>query len=202
MKKLSFIVASALLLSGCMSMKTYVDPQYAKSSPADIKAVASKYNTLVQVEFQVNGTAKPAVNEQLLGHVTKSLLALGVFNISSGTELPTLKVVVNNVADLSDAAASGFVTGLTFGAAGSVTTDRYEATVSYIGKDGQPKSKKYQHALHSTIGNADAPIQGVAPMPLNDAFGKVIEQVLINFVADMQREGQFTLLRPNLNAVY
>lgn len=195
MKKIALSLAVALALSGCMSMKTYVDPQYAKSSPQDIKAVASKYTTLVQVEFQVNGEAKPAVDDQLMAQVTKSLLASGVFQIGAGAELPTIKVVVNNVADLGDAAASGFVTGLTFGAAGSVATDRYEATVSYTDKNGQPKTKKYLHALHTTLGNADAPVAGVAPLPLNDAFGKVIEQVLTNFIADMQREGQFTLLR-------
>ncbi len=100
-----------------------------------------------------------------------------------------MKITVNNVADLSEAAVKGFGTGLTFGAAGSLVTDYYEIAIEYNDGNGSQFTQKYKHALHTTTGNEDAPFDSVQPTTPSDAFGTVVEQTLLNFVKDMQAKG-------------
>ncbi len=104
-----------------------------------------------------------------------------------------MKITVNNVADLSEAAVKGFGTGLTFGAADSLVTDYYEITIEYGNGNGNGNgsqfTQKYKHALHTTTGNEDAPFDSVQPTTPSDAFGTVVEQTLLNFVKDMQAKG-------------
>jgi hypothetical protein len=126
-------------------------------------------------------------------HVERVLRASGVIEPTSEGANYTLKVVVNNLADLSDAAAKGFGTGLTFGAVGTLVTDYYEVTITYTDSSGKEQSKKYKHALHTTIGNKKAPFDNVEPTTPADAFGTIVEQVLLNFVKDMQAQGLLTL---------
>jgi hypothetical protein len=59
-----------------------------------------------------------------------------------------LRVVIDDQADMGDAAAKGFGTGLTFGLAGSLVTDVYVCTASYT-VGGKTVETTVQHALHS-----------------------------------------------------
>ncbi|TKB43736.1 membrane lipoprotein lipid attachment site-containing protein [Thalassotalea mangrovi] len=191
MKKIFLGVVATLVLSGCISSKTYVDPSFAKASYDDIKPVVSKYNTNVMVEFQRNGDPLPAADNELRGHVERTLRASGVV-IPSGDSSFTLKVTVNNLADLGDAAAKGFGTGLTFGAAGSMVTDYYEINIEYTNSNGEILNKSYKHALHTTVGNKEAPFEDVVPTTPAAAFGTIVEQVLLNFIVEMQQNNLLT----------
>jgi hypothetical protein len=96
--------------------------------------------------------------------------------------------VANNIADLAAARAKGFGTGLTFGAAGSTVTDDYEFQFTYRGADGKEHRHSYQDAIYTTIGNASPPVAANPTTPTL-AFEKVIEDVTLNFVKDLQSEG-------------
>lgn len=184
-----FVLMAIALLSGCISLKSYVDPSYAKATHADIKTAREKYNTKVNVEFQRNGKHLERGDKEIRGHVERALRATNVFNPTESNESITLKVVVNNVADMGQAAAKGFGTGLTFGLAGSAVTDYYEFTITYTDVWGMELAKSYKHALHSTVGNKAAPIKGVKATTPADGIATIIEQVVVNFVFDMQSKG-------------
>ena len=179
-------------LSGCLSVNTYVDPGFKGSSYSDIKAPAKKYALNVEVEFQRNGEHFQKADSELRGHVERTLRATGIVQPEFGGSDATLKVVVNNIADLVAAAAKGAGTGLTFGAAGSSVTDAYDIRISLI-VNGKETDSSYQHALHTTVGNADAPFPSVTPTTPADAFGKLVEQVVIKFVNDMQSKDLLVL---------
>jgi hypothetical protein len=187
--KLLSIVFLAFLFSGCISSKTYVDPSFGKANYADIKPVSKKYITNIIVEFQRNGKHLEIVDKELSGHVERTLRASGIIVPGPKSSNYSIKVVVNNIADIAEARAKGIGTGLTFGAAGSLVSDYYEAKIEFIDKSGNKHIGVYEHALHTTVGNKKSPFSNnTQPTTLADGFGTVVEQMLLNFLADMQRK--------------
>jgi len=191
-RKMLVLGTVALTLSGCISVKSYVDPGFKGASYSEVKAPAKKYAMNVEVEFQRNGEHLQKADSELRGHVERTLRATGVVQPEFGGSDATLKVVVNNIADLAAAAAKGVGTGLTFGASGSSVIDAYEIHISLV-VNGKEVDSSYQHALHSTVGNADAPFANVTPTTPADAFGKIIEEVVVKFVKDMQTQNILVL---------
>ena len=189
------IISMAFLLaflSGCVSPKTYVDPGFSGASYDQIKPVNEKYSSNVLIEFQRNGERFSRADGELRGHVERTLRATGVVTPSGESSQYTIKVIVNNIADIEGAAAKGFGTGLTFGAVGSVVTDYYEVTIEFVDENGAKHVGTYKHALHTTIGNKKAPFDNVNPTTPADGFGTVVEQTLLNFIKEMQDKGILT----------
>lgn len=186
--RLMFSLFAVVVLSGCMTTKVYVDPSYGKAAYSDIKSVTEPYNSNVSVEFRRNGTRFSRADSELRGHVERTLRASGVVVPGGAGSNYTIRVVVNNVGDISGAAAKGFATGLTLGAAGTLVTDYYEATIELVDADGNSHVGTYRHALHTTIGNKRAPFNTQPTAPA-DAFGRVVEQTVLNFIKEMQEKG-------------
>ncbi|CAM3423117.1 hypothetical protein [Parendozoicomonas haliclonae] len=187
--KLSALLTTFLLLTGCIAPKSYVDTKHSDITYSDINPVEKKHDINIEVEFQRNGEIFSRVNKEVMEHVTHTFKSTGIAEIVSQDFNSTVKVTVNNVADLSDAASKGFATGLTLGLAGTTVTDFYEVTIDYISKSGSQVSKSYQHAIHTSIGNASAPpIQGAESTTPAVAFGRVVEQVVLKFIKEMQSQ--------------
>jgi hypothetical protein len=182
---LSILIA---VLSGCVTPHAYVDPQYQKASFDSIQRPAQPAPVKVEVHFERNGAAYAKVDKTLQADVEQSLKKIGVFVPTMDASAGTITVTANNIADTSGAAAKGFKVGLTFGAAGQVVDDDYEFVCVYQA-GGADKSFTYHHAIHTSFGNVAAPVAGVAPMTLKDAFSKVVEDVMVNFVKDLQDAG-------------
>ncbi|MGH1373282.1 MAG: hypothetical protein ACRBBW_14670 [Cellvibrionaceae bacterium] len=192
-KNFVFLAVISLVMTGCISPKSYVDPSFSKATYDDVKPVNNKYITEIVVEFQRNGKLYERVNPEVRSHVERTLRATGIITPAAENTDISVKVTVNNVADITEAAAKGFGTGLTFGAAGSLVTDYYEITIEYDDGKGGQLIENYKHALHTTIGNADAPFDNTLPTTPADAFGTVVEQTLLNFVKDMQAKGLLSI---------
>ncbi len=186
--RITAILIAIALLSGCISTKSYVDPTFSRASYDDIMQVDQRYDAVVEVEFQRNGEVFERAQSEVENYVLRSLRATGVVNpVEKGGV--SLRIVVNNVADLGEAAAKGFGTGLTFGLAGSVVTDYYEVTIEYTDENGNVTTYDYKHALHTTVGNKQAPMENVEPTSPADGFATILDQTILNFVKDMQDSG-------------
>jgi len=181
-----------LALGGCVSPKAYVDPKYAGTSYSEIKRVEKQYNANIDVEFQRNGSHYSAADSELRANVERIFRASGVVVPSPGSSDMSIKVVCNNIADISGAAMKGFGTGLTFGAAGTAVTDFYQITIE-LKRGDEVVSKTYDHDIHTTVGNKAAPVQGVTPTTLANAFSGVVEDVVLQFVKEMQDSNVLTL---------
>jgi len=192
LRSITAVLACSLALSGCIVPKTYVDPNYVKVTAADIKPVAMKYKSSVTVEFRQNGELKSSVHNMLQAKVDTVLRNTNVFDSNAATTPFQLTVVVNNVADTSAAIGKGFLTGLTFGASGSLVTDYYEISISYTDSSGAKKQKDYKHALHTTIGNKESPFPQVPATSVDAGFEQLLSQVIVNFITDLQQEGLLT----------
>lgn len=182
----------ALAVGGCVSPKSYVDPKYKEVSYSDINRVQTLYPASIDVEFQRNGKSFPGATGELRSNVERIFRASGVVTPSAAASDFSIKVVCNNVADLSSAATKGIGTGLTLGLAGTAVTDFYQVTIE-LRQGDQVISKHYDHAIHTTIGNKAAPVQGVTPTSAANAFGGVVEDVILQFLKEMQENNVLTL---------
>lgn len=71
-------------------------------------------------------------------------------------------------------------------------TCHYELSVLIKTKDGRTISRgEIKHALHTAIGNTSVP-EGVETVLPNVAFERVLEQMLLKAVKDMQESGELT----------
>ena len=187
-------LALASLLSGCLSTKSYVDPKLHDLSWTAVKPPTQVHAVGLDVQFFRNGERMARADENARGAVERALQKSGVVVLQASGAPAKLQVSVNNIADIGDAMKKGFGTGLTFGAKGSAVIDAYEITVRYE-RDGQVVEKRYQHALHTTIGNAD-PVTPATPMTPVQGFDAVVEDALIHFLRGAQAEG-LLVLRPS-----
>ncbi len=187
------VLIAVVMLSGCVAPKSYVDPSFSRATYEDLQPVNQKHNANIVVEFQRNGEIFEKAHTEAENQVLRSFRATGVINPVDDNTGVSIKVIVNNVADTSKAVAKGFGTGLTLGLAGSVVTDYYEISIEYSDENGVTKYD-YKHALHTTVGNKKAPIEGVNPTSMSDGFGTIIEETILNFVKDMQDSGLLTML--------
>ncbi|MDC5469029.1 hypothetical protein NRA45_07300 [Acinetobacter baumannii] len=184
-------VAVATQLTGCLSVKSYVDPAYKSVTYSDIKRPVQPIPVVLTTEFQRNGTVIPKASKELQSAVERSLRATGIFSptaqLNDGTQAK-LYVTANNVADLGEAAGKGVLTGLTFGAVGNAIADKYEFKFNYVDVQGKQISQRYPHMILTTVGNKKAPIENVQPMSINEAFNKVVDDVVIRFSSDLQKQ--------------
>lgn len=186
--------AACLMLSGCLTMKMYVDPALPVLAKANMPAVASPHPVQVLAEFQTKGvanaTATAEARPRIVAVASESGLFSGVSETPSaaGTDGGVLKLVINNIS-LDNAAAKGFGTGLTFGLAGSMVTDGYVCQASYT-RDGKTTETTVKHALYTTIGN-HAPPEGLKPMQPADAVHQVIDQLTWNALKQLADKGAF-----------
>jgi hypothetical protein len=185
------VVMSTLLgVTGCLSMKSYVDPELRKVEYADLLVRQERRPVSVAVQFQRNGEPKSSVNGHVQERVVKILESSKLFSkvtTEEGQGLDRLQLVLNNVADIDGAVGKGAKTGLTFGAAGSLVTDSYVLKAMFLRPGKVAVEKTYRHALHSTIGNAEAP-PNLRPMGTQEAFDKVLEDLMLNLILDLQQE--------------
>ena len=192
LRKVLLTSIAAVSLTGCLSMKSYVDPGFDSVKYSDIQSPSNKYAMNVDVEFRRNGERFERAEGELRSHVERTLRASGIVQPEFGGAETTILVIVNNVADLASARAKGFGTGLTFGATGSTVVDAYEIQI-LLKVNGKELESSYQHALHSTVGNADAPFANVTSTTPADAFGKVVEEAILKFINDMQKQNILVL---------
>jgi hypothetical protein len=186
------LVSLVILISGCFAPRSYVALQYRSAGYPDIKPHTPTVPVILEAHFQVNGEAKPAVNRIVRAAAIKVLMRSRVFVVQEtqpSPDLGNLTVVVDNIADLGKAKAQGFATGLTFGAAGTDAVDRYEMTVTYMAPNGKKFTQTYKHELHTLLGAGSQP-PNTAPVPRELAFQQVAEDMMLNFLRDLENRGQ------------
>lgn len=187
-------LAICLGLSGCLTMKSYVDPTLPVVTKAQLPAPTAPQPAQVLFEFRTKGNANARATSEIRGRVVAAVAESGMFSsISStaeGAQVGQLKIVIDNVVDTKNTAAKGFGTGLTLGLAGSMVTDGYICEVTYV-RDGKTTQTTVQHALHSTIGNHSGP-SGLTAMQTQDALNQVIDQLVWNALKDLNDKQAFS----------
>lgn len=191
--KLTVIGLSALALSGCASF--YVDtatkeiPVEAYKKPALAKPVQ------VVFEFQTKGVPNAAATKFLSPQVMEQIKGSGLFSEVKETPVPDgalLSVVLNNVPMSDDAFSKGFVTGLTFGLAGSQVSDGYICTMKYLpAPQAAPITKTARHAIHTVIGAKEGPANGTKMESIEMAVKTMTRQIVSTALNDLSHDPAF-----------
>jgi hypothetical protein len=189
--KIVLALLSAVLLSGCISTQSYIDPALPVVRAEDLQPVAQPRPVQVLYEFRSKGTPNTGVTSHtkaaVMETVTKSRLFSAVSE-SPVTDGRTLTIVIDNIEVTKDAVSKGFATGLTFGLAGTTVTDGYVCTATYNVPGTPAKRASINHALHTTIGNTTPPA-GLTPMKTGEAVMVIIEQVTLNALQALRKDG-------------
>lgn len=181
MKLQSLLLSVALIgLSGCISLKSYVDPLYSTASFSDV-SIAQDTNFDLTAELLTNGEPSARGTKTFVDVAEKVFAKAGITNSVDGTKL---KITANNIADISEALGKGVGTGLTLGLSGTTVTDGYEFTFE-LENASSTTTKSYTHAIHSTVGSEEAPFANAESLTPLAAFEAVFEDVLITFLKDM-----------------
>ena len=181
-------------LTGCLSMKAYVDPALPMVTKADVGQVAAPTPVQILFEFRTKGSSNARATEQVKPRIVAVVAESGLFSAVSSTAgnqggAGVLTITIDNVPLTDNAAAKGFGTGLTFGLAGSTVTDGYTATATYT-RDGKTTEVSVKHALHSTIGNASGP-PGLKPMDMQSAVNQIMDQLTWNVLKALKDQHAF-----------
>jgi hypothetical protein len=191
------LIAAALsgsaLLTGCASV--YVDTATKEIPIAEMKKVAQPKPVQLTFEFQTKGSPNARVTDYLKDTVTSQIKASGLFSSvesAPANNLSVLSVKLDNIPLTDNPAAKGFVTGLTFGLAGTAVTDGYVCTLQYL-PSGQDKiiTATARHAIHTTLGNASPPPTAKKSADMGEAVKTMTHEVLSTALRDLAANPSF-----------
>ena len=190
----AFVIAGALaassLMTGCASV--YVDTATKEVPVANMKKPAQLKPTKVTFEFMTRGAPNAAATKQLTDVVIKQVAESGLFAPAAETGSAMLTVSLDNIQLGDDKTSKAFVTGLTFGLAGTAVTDGYICTVTYLAPgQSTPVVKKATHAIHATIGNASAPVGAGPKVDMTTAVNTMTRDVVSNALRDLSLDPSF-----------
>jgi hypothetical protein len=186
------LIAGAALLTGCAT--SYVDTATREVAATEYKKPVQPKVVKVNFEFQTKGVPNGRATEFLKAQVNDQLLASGLFSVAAAdAKADMLNVTLNNVpVDGQNPAMSGFVTGLTFGLAGSTVTDGYVCTVNYLpAGSSTPVSATARHAIHTTLGASGAPANAEKSDSLDAAVRKMARDVISTALRDLSNSPNF-----------
>jgi len=186
------MLAAAALLSGCAT--SYVDTATHEVPAADYKKLAQPKLVKLNFEFQTKGVPNSRATDFLKAQVNEQLLASGLFTAApADANADLLNVTLNNVpVDGQNPAMKGFVTGLTFGLAGSTVTDGYICTINYLPTgSSNAVSGTARHAIHTTIGNSSAPQNAEKSPNMEAAVRKMTRDVVSTALQDLSNAPGF-----------
>jgi hypothetical protein len=186
------VLGVSIGLTGCMTVKSYVDPTLPVLAQGQLPKIQKPQPATVLFEFRTKGNANARATNSIRPKVMAALAdsrMFGTLSETAGADNGLLRVVIDDQADTSNAAAKGFGTGLTLGLAGSLVTDVYVCTTSYT-VGGKTVETTVQHALHSTIGNHGAP-QGMTAVKPQEAIDQIVNQLVWHALQQLDQEHAF-----------
>lgn len=187
-----FLTATALL-GGCAS--AYLDGNTKEIPATQFKKPANPAPVQVLFDFQTKGVPNAQVSALLRERVLAQVKASGLFSEVGSSAVPSgamLSITLNNVPMTDDVFSKGFMTGLTFGLAGSQVSDGYICTATYRAADGAaPVTKQARHAIHTTMGAAATPGNATKMPDHREAAFQMTTQVLSNVLNDLSQDANF-----------
>ena len=190
---LGMFLATTALLGGCAS--AYLDGSTKEVAAAQFKKPASPAPVQVLFDFQTKGVANAQATAFLRDHVIAQVKSSGLFSEVGSAAVPNgamLSITLNNVPMSDDAFSKGFVTGLTFGLAGSQVSDGYVCTAAYrVGNGAAAVTKQARHAIHTTVGAAATPGNSTKMPDHKEAVIQMTTQVLSNVLNDISQDSNF-----------
>jgi hypothetical protein len=191
--RIALLVMGAAISTGCANF--YVDTATKEVPAAQFKKPEMLQETQLLFEFQTKGAKNDRATTLLREKITEQVKASGLFSKVSDTAVSSgavLSIVLNNVPLTDNAFGKGFVTGLTFGLAGSQVSDGYVCTAKFLPSNGGAAiTSEARHAIHTTIGASAAPINGTKSETITEAVFTMTKQIVSNVLNAVSNDPAF-----------
>ena len=189
----AFWLVLATSLSGCATH--YLDRETKEIAASEFEKPVSAKPVQMVFEFQTNGAPNARATAHLKDQVTKQVSESGLFSEVSSTPTANaglLTLTLNNMANMNEAQKKGFVTGLTFGAKGSVVTDGYLCTVKYLPPNASEAiTKTAKHAIYTSIGANSGEEPGEKIENLEQGVRKMVRQIVSQVLNALSADPSF-----------
>ena len=188
------VVLASLALAGCSTQRFaasyYLDPKPPRANYDDLVAPASPQPVYLVFDMYSAEGSFPEATRKIGPRIVRILNQSGLFSsvANVGSEnIARIQVSMRETAVVTGHDTKTVPAGLTSGLAGSRGAIVYSFT-AYYQQPGQAAVKKvYPHAVHIVEG--DCPALGDAlPMTGSHAVDVMVEQVMLNFLRDLQKE--------------
>lgn len=191
--RLLTLVTLGTWLSGCATH--YLDNNTPEVPVAQYKKPPTAKPVQLLFEFQTKGTLNTRATDYLKARVEQQVRESGLFSDVTNSAVPggaLLSITLNNVPVDDSAFSKGFVTGLTFGLAGSKVSDGYVCTVNYLPPGtSTPVVKMARHAIHTTLGASVAPERATKVDNIEAAVTTMTKQVISTALKDLSADPAF-----------
>ena len=179
-------------LAGCGApppVKSFLGASYPKVTYKEIQPRSAPLRLHLVVEFQRNGESFPKGDVPLKDYANRILVNSRVITpVEEGGE-GEIRIVLNNIADPETVAVETAHSGLPLWMLGKTITDTYEMSVFVTTRGISASRTGIKHAVHTAIGNMAVP-EAVETFHHKQAFARVLEQMLLQALKDMQRSGE------------
>jgi hypothetical protein len=197
MKTALLIVAcSAALLAGCSTQRfaaAYaIDPKPPRTSYTDLAPPASPQPVALVFDMHQEANAFPAATARLGPRVARVIEESKLF--SSIAKVPSeqtarLQITLSEMASVAGTEMKTLPAGLTSNLPGSEAAVLYMFTASYQAAGKPPVKKVYHHAIH-VLNSKTGWQQNDQVLTASQATDAMLEQLTLNFLRDLQREGK------------
>ncbi|HEU0009105.1 MAG TPA: hypothetical protein VFT34_04730 [Verrucomicrobiae bacterium] len=190
------LVAAAGLLAGCSTQRLVasytIDPKPPRIDYSDLKPVADRQPVALVFDMQNEQGQFPEATAQLGSKLARviehSRLFAGIAKVPSATTAK-LQITLRDMAGFSGDERKKLPPGLTSNLTNSEAAVLYLFSASFQASGQSPVSKVYHHAIH-VLNSKSGWIDNQPPMTASQATGVMLEQLTLNFLYDLQREGK------------
>ena len=188
------IALAALALAGCSTPRFqtsyFIDPKPPRASYADLVAPANPQPVYLVFDMYSAEGSFPEATRKIGPKIVRILNQSGLFSsvANVGSEnIARIQISMREAAVVTGHDTKSLPPGLTSGLAGSRGAIVYSFTAYYQPAGKAAVKKVYPHAVHIVEG--DSPALGDAlPMTGSHAVDVMVEQVMLNFLRDLQVE--------------
>lgn len=188
------IALTLLALAGCSTQRFaasyYIDPKPPRASYSDLVAPANPQPVYLVFDMYSAEGSFPEATRKIGPKIVRILNQSGLFSsvANVGSEnIARIQVSMRETAVATGHDTKSLPAGLTSGLAGSRGAIVYSFTAYYQAPGKAAVKKVYPHAVHIVEGNSPA-LGDALPMTAAHAVDVMVEQVMLNFLGDLQKE--------------
>ena len=193
LKSIFLVAISVLVLTACATPpRSYPEQSFPKSTFEQVKRSQDPLRLKLSVIFKRDGKHLKEVDKDLYDNAELVLRGTGAVMPTSQGEDGTIHIEVDNLVNFARGFAKGMGNGLTMGMVGTTLTDHYIINISIVNNGKKIERNGIKHQLHTVIGRGSIP-DGVEFYDPQKGFNKMVEQVILNTLMDMQGTGELSV---------
>jgi len=191
---IAVMALGAVAFSGCSTQQFYasyyIDPKPARVDYSDLVPPVERQPVYLVFDMYSTDGSFPEATRKIGPKVSRVISDSRMFSSVSkvGSEnMAKIQVSMRETSVLSGHETKSLPEGLSSGLAGSRGVITYSFAVQYQPPGKEAVKKVYPHAVHFVEGDTTG-LGNALPMTAGHAVDKMVEQVVLSFLRDLQKE--------------